>query len=261
MKILVLSDHFPPDVIGGYELGCFHVTEALAGRGHTCLVVTSRKEGISESISRNNYKTLRVLENIPIMPPGLARRLRLLYLEWHNYYALKKVIKQFQPDCVYVWKPYDLTVSTLNCLHDTNLLLVFYFFDLWFMRLQKLDFNLALQNFKKFNLLFQLTEKLGLQCWRTQLNLPHLHAQFCSKMVEDQCLKYFETRVISHQRIPFGINVADIVFDHEKKALNSPLRLLFSGRFCKEKGILIALETVKILSQKISVHCLWSNVS
>ena len=41
MKILVLSNLYPPDFIGGYELGCRQVSDALRGRGHEVLVLTS----------------------------------------------------------------------------------------------------------------------------------------------------------------------------------------------------------------------------
>ena len=40
MKVLVLSNLYPPDVIGGYELGCKQVVEALRGRGHDARVLT-----------------------------------------------------------------------------------------------------------------------------------------------------------------------------------------------------------------------------
>ena len=41
MKILVLSNLYPPDVIGGYELGCKQVVDALRARGHDVRVLTT----------------------------------------------------------------------------------------------------------------------------------------------------------------------------------------------------------------------------
>ena len=40
VKILVLSNLYPPDVIGGYELGCKQAVDALRARGHDVRVLT-----------------------------------------------------------------------------------------------------------------------------------------------------------------------------------------------------------------------------
>ena len=41
MKILVLSNFYPPEVVGGYELACAQAVEALRRRGHEVLVLTA----------------------------------------------------------------------------------------------------------------------------------------------------------------------------------------------------------------------------
>ena len=41
MKILVVSNLYPPQHVGGYELGCRDVVEKLRARGHDVRVLTS----------------------------------------------------------------------------------------------------------------------------------------------------------------------------------------------------------------------------
>ena len=41
MRVLVLSNLYPPDFFGGYELGCRQAAGALADAGHDVLVLTS----------------------------------------------------------------------------------------------------------------------------------------------------------------------------------------------------------------------------
>src|SRR4051794_26459047 len=41
MKILVLSNLYPPDFIGGYEIACAQVVDALRRRGHDVHVLTT----------------------------------------------------------------------------------------------------------------------------------------------------------------------------------------------------------------------------
>lgn len=42
MKILVISNFFPPNVLGGYEVGCAEIVSELAARGHQITVLTSQ---------------------------------------------------------------------------------------------------------------------------------------------------------------------------------------------------------------------------
>ena len=41
MRILIVSNLYPPHHIGGYELGCRDVVEGLKARGHEVKVLTS----------------------------------------------------------------------------------------------------------------------------------------------------------------------------------------------------------------------------
>ncbi len=45
MNILVISNIFPPEVLGGYELICSGVARALCARGHSVTVLTSGARG------------------------------------------------------------------------------------------------------------------------------------------------------------------------------------------------------------------------
>ena len=54
MKILVITNLYPPHFVGGYELGCRDVVEQLRRRGHTVWVseddfVNGHMEGASDS--------------------------------------------------------------------------------------------------------------------------------------------------------------------------------------------------------------------
>ena len=40
MKVLALSNLYPPDVIGGYELACAQAVDGLLARGHDVRVLT-----------------------------------------------------------------------------------------------------------------------------------------------------------------------------------------------------------------------------
>ena len=66
MKILVLTNLYPPDVIGGYELGCRQVVDALIDRGHDVRVLTTAPRTPAPHV------------------PHVARELRLSEV-WNDY--------------------------------------------------------------------------------------------------------------------------------------------------------------------------------
>ena len=109
MKILVLSNIYPPDMLGGYEVGCRQAVEALKARGHEVRVLTSapRKPVLGEPDVR---RTLRLAE---IWSPELFRHnhpvtSHLTQSASHrvnagNVHALLEEIEEFAPDVAYVW--------------------------------------------------------------------------------------------------------------------------------------------------------------
>jgi glycogen(starch) synthase len=50
MKILVLTNLYPPHYVGGYELRCAAITEALRQHGHEVNVLTSN-HGVQDCAS------------------------------------------------------------------------------------------------------------------------------------------------------------------------------------------------------------------
>ena len=61
MKILFLSNLYPPHVIGGYETLCMEAVDGLAKRGHEVSVLTSTY-GYDREITEGNIYRLLSLE-------------------------------------------------------------------------------------------------------------------------------------------------------------------------------------------------------
>ncbi len=111
MKVLVLSNLYPPDVIGGYELGCKQVVDALRARGHDARVLTIaprtpaphephvlRALKVSEVWNSNRY----VLD---LSHPVTNRLMQAeaTGVSAFNVHALTRAIEDFRPDVAYVW--------------------------------------------------------------------------------------------------------------------------------------------------------------
>ena len=109
MKILVVSNLYPPDVLGGYELGCRQAVDALRARSHEVLVLTSA----SKSSLKAQPHVLRSLKLTDLWDSYSDERstqsaLRLkeaeaFQISAFNVHALTRALEDFTPDVVYLW--------------------------------------------------------------------------------------------------------------------------------------------------------------
>jgi len=106
VRLLFLTNYYPPYELGGYEQLCRDVATCLARRGHVVEIVTS---------DRRAGQTTRLLE------PGVHRVLRLSpdyearlgpafqffvarrRAEDHNRCCLRELVAAFAPDAIFVW--------------------------------------------------------------------------------------------------------------------------------------------------------------
>jgi glycosyltransferase involved in cell wall biosynthesis len=109
VKILVITNLFPPEFIGGYELGCAQMVGELRSRGHEVRVVTS----VSAEAQGGEASIDRVLELPPIYNPD---RMQMSSPELNRYFnvlsaavnpanlrALGRIVDEFAPDVCYLW--------------------------------------------------------------------------------------------------------------------------------------------------------------
>ncbi len=108
MRILVVSNLYPPDIIGGYELSCGQMVDELRRRGHDVVVLTSVPRCPAESTAG----VRRVLQLADVYDPaaphadGITRQHAQAashFLEPANVLALLDAIDGFVPDVVYFW--------------------------------------------------------------------------------------------------------------------------------------------------------------
>ncbi len=132
MKILILSNLFPPFVLGGYEILCSQVCKDLATRGHEIVILTSRHglDEIKDTYVEPYPNVHRVLNlYLPFSkPPKLLRRQRLRTGK-HNYHITKKYIKQEKPDLIFVWSQLRLTVGSARAALGSGIPTAFTFND------------------------------------------------------------------------------------------------------------------------------------
>ncbi len=145
MKILVITNLYPPHEIGGYELRCRDVCDRLKASGHEIHILTSDH---------------KVAGRIDISEPHVSRKLRIhgmygnpwlpiqqLYLqEKHNHQVLAREIENVRPDLIHVWNMGGISKSLLLRIEQGNIPVVYDVSDHWIARSLRADVWLSWWN-------------------------------------------------------------------------------------------------------------------
>ena len=138
MKILVISNLYPPHEIGGYEIRCRDVCERLEAFGHEIHVLTSdhKVAGRAEVMDPKIRRELRIhgMYGHPWEPI-----LQLRHTVRHNHQALGKAIAEIQPDLIHIWNMGGISKSLLHTLEAGGIPLVYDVSDHWIARSIKSD--------------------------------------------------------------------------------------------------------------------------
>lgn len=108
MKILVLSNFYPPEVLGGYELACAQAVDALRRLGHDVLVLTTAAREFAES--KDHVQRCLALTDIwnqhaMARRPGVIQRemdVQSRLVNAFNVQVLADAVAGFKPDVAYV---------------------------------------------------------------------------------------------------------------------------------------------------------------
>jgi len=129
VKILVLTNLYPPHHAGTYDLRCQTIAEALRLRGHTILVLTSN-HGLNTE-QRDEEAHRRLLLNGSFGHALVAGFRALQDIEEHNNRVLRETIAEFQPDLVQVGSLRGLSKSLMFALRNSRLATVYDIADRW----------------------------------------------------------------------------------------------------------------------------------
>jgi glycogen synthase len=253
MRVLVLSNLYPPHYVGGYELRCRDVTEQLHQRGHTVQVLTSNHQ-TAEPDQATDYPVSRSLRLHGFFGhPWLGVR-ELKALEEHNNACLITTIERFKPDLVHVWNLGGISKSLALTLQRLDIPTVYDVSDHWIARSLVGDVWLDWWN--------RETRSLGVRLARTGLTatgqrralqqkaptnpLRHLRFQriyFCSQRLQDITLQAGYD-VAHGEVIHCPVDIA--AYHGRVRWTDQPLKkLLYAGRLSEDKGIFTALKAMQ----------------
>jgi glycogen(starch) synthase len=258
MRILFISNLYPPHEIGGLEQICQEVVGRLQERGHICHVLTSdygiqRGEASEDGVSRS----LHLQADIHYYRP-FAFFFRRPWQEWANRQALHRAIKAFKPDIVFVWGMWNLSPRVACWAEKWMPERVAYNVESYWPL--DIDPHIAYWRDPSKRPLIRLVlwpfAKLALALLKVESYPPRpkfRHVSCCSQYVVDVLVR---SGAIPPGAVAIlnGIDPTPFISQQRQKCKpNMSLRLLYFGGLLEHKGVHTAIEALGILQQQAQV--------
>lgn len=258
MRILTISDLYPPFYVGGYELRCKEMVDEITSRGHEVSVLTSWWGLDRAQRNENIYRFLHLDPTSDIMSEHrsfdfLRWGRRLDQLRWafqcrKNYRLTLELINSVKPDLVYVWNMEHVGVTPILAAQNLGLPIVYSLGVGWLVSLKRELYLDSISLKRKFRQMV-----IGLSDFWS-LDFSHMIA--ISRWLQQY---YVENGFLERQItvIPRGIPSEWIL---EASLLgagrygSNRVKLLFVGRVCPEKAPDDAIRAVHVLVHEFGLR-------
>ncbi len=271
MKILVLTNLYPPHHAGTFDNHCQSVTEALRLRGHSIGILTSSHGLQTEQVDRETHR--RLLLNGVFGHPLVTSYVALKALELHNNSVLMEALEEFKPDVVHVFSLAGISKSLVFTLYNSKVPVAYDVFDHWLSANVREDPWLRFWNAPSLPILAQSTRKaleMSGERGRLDVSAPtrmrrgyeRLPALF-DAAVEPNTIGgfrldriYFCSRALKQltEQMGFCVNHGEVIYPGiagacigDIKPPGAPIsRLLVVARLEKHSGVMTALKALKL---------------
>jgi glycosyltransferase involved in cell wall biosynthesis len=128
MRILVISNLYPPVVRGGYEMSCAGTVAGLRENGHDVLVLTSKLRA-GEGTDRDT------LRRLPFLNQNAFGSLRAPLASIAAARTTRRVLRSYRPDLVFAWNCAQIPHTCVYIPLDLGVPTAFAICEHWFGRL------------------------------------------------------------------------------------------------------------------------------
>lgn len=256
MRILFLSNFYPPASRGGYEQWCQEVADCLRSRGHDVFILTSE---FGEGSMQNPdpawvRRTLHLEMELASLKNAFQFFTRRKKRETQNLNCVRGVIQNFKPDAALIWGMWNLHRS-IPALVEEHMpgRVVYYMGDYWptlpnqFENYWNASPRNAITGFPKL-ILKPLAIRILAREKREKLKLDHV--LFPTQFMLDE----FAQKEIApqHSTVVYGA-IDTKPYLSETARSNSRISLLYIGRLSHEKGAHTAIQAVAHLVNKVGI--------
>lgn len=250
MKILVISNLFPPNILGGAESFAYELSKTLA-KSHEVLVVTTCSDDNTHQYQVTEFENMKVIRFFPKNMYWVYDRSKkptwkkvlwhlLDYFNFHSYFSIKKIVADFEPDIVHshnidgfsgsVWRAAtSLNIPVVHTAHDGHLVCP---------KANFLHSNNKTDCEKQFCKVYRNFHLLNAR----SIDLFISPSQFLLNIYMQHGMKVKNSCVIEN-----GVLLSTTT--HQQKPC-APLKVLFMGQISEHKGIDYLINTIEFFQNK-----------
>ena len=253
MRVLFVSNLFPPHANGGYEQLCQEVSIELAHRGHDVDVLTSALQALP-SEEEGQIRVHRCLH--PEVEGGNIHSIKRLlfdrtHLEAENLRHVERLVTQCRPDIAMIWGMWNIPRSVPALVEQLlGDRVAYYFCDYW--PSLPSSYQLQWQHESRRYATRMIKRLVGKPFLYKLRGEPAIHLEFrhpicVSRAVREQLVQ--EGVPIQHAKVVYLGTQADefarVGRQHmHRERQEGVLRLLYAGRLTATKGVHTAITAI-----------------
>lgn len=254
MRILIITNYYPPVEIGGWEQLTYDVAQELMRRDHQVHVVTSNRLIDQVAYSDPHVSRVLFLESPDHLNYHIQYSFTHRWQEMRNVDYLTGIISEFKPDIIYIngmWNlPHSLAQSAEKLMPER---VVYYMASYW---PTEPDAHSAYWSSTANNGLRRLPKSILGKIFKQYFisspprNQLDFHLVLCVSsyiqkyLIEEANVPPEQTRVVHN-----GIDLELFKFN-PRQVENTNLRLLYAGRLSPDKGVHTVLESLDHINQE-----------
>lgn len=225
MKILCISNYYPPFFEGGYEISVKESMDYMAARGHEIFILCGYKGAEQSSFEHLSIKAgipLRILRYIDYLDASIKNKHEV---EKFNYFITQKILDFTNPDIVYFGSMKAVSISPVLAVQRSGHKRVFDLGDIWLKSYTPPNLKSRIMRLAKSLLPFTITGKVWLD--------PVI-------AVSDWLAK--EVAALYHSKNVFVVPCGIALPAANQRPLKAPLRFVFMGRIEPMKGLDLCIQ-------------------
>ncbi len=229
MKILVISNYFPPHFKGGYELSCKEVSDYLHQQGEEIMVLSGDYKK-NEEEGRRDYRVVRKLTYIDYLSNDYWNKSKV---EKQNYESTLRVLDRFKPDFVYFWNQQYISLGPYWAVKKKKIPHLFDIGDIWPTKYYRQGFRARLKGSVKRLLPFFIDSKMVID--------PVIILSNWMKPLFKE--KFYSKKIYT---IPRGVTIKEGI---EINSNIKEARFMFAGRIEPLKGLELIINVLAKLKE------------
>ena len=246
MRLLQVTRHYVPEVIGGYERNCQRFSEEWARRGHQVAILTRQSPGLASRETIDGVEVFRALPDVPTNrhARGLASRLYQLQIGLANrrcWTATNHVLDAWRPDAVVFWGMNSWVISPILAVAKRHIPCMADLGDYWLAE--------ALAMYapeSKRRAWYRRNVMLGGDFSPRMFDEVWVHSAYMQELYRQAGLALEVIRII-----PRGLDERMTTQDPGPRAIHSgAIRILCVGRLVPDKGAHVLAKAFALLRQK-----------